>query len=123
MKNYIIETKFSNCTLKVKDVFSEDKLHFTLNIEIITSKFTTSYTFNELIYWQLPFKKKENCLEIYDECSNDCRCIIDKEKIELIIKDDKISNISLIKLNQGEDQEKLIDFIIELNALCETLLK
>lgn len=121
MEKYIFETKFSNFTLKVKDIKCEDHLHFSFKIEINTSKFDTSYTFEEMIYWQLPFHKKENVLDIYDECATDCKCKFNNKIFELIIKDDVKSNVINIKLNDGEDQEKLIDFFIELNALCENI--
>ena len=123
MENYILKTNFSNFTLIVKNVNCTDYLHFSLTLEVITSKFNLSYNFEEMIYWQLPFYKKENKLEIYDECNTDCKCNLNKEKFELIIKDEEKSNITIIKLNKGEDQEKLFDFINELIALCETIFQ
>lgn len=119
MENYIIEANFSNFSLKISDLICEDSLHFSFKIAIKTSKFTTSYVFNEMIYWQLPFMSKKNMLDIYDECATDCKCKLNFEKFELIIKDDTKSNITTIKLNNDSDQEKLSDFLIELNSLCE----
>ena len=60
MDNFDIVKSFFNGTLKFYNFKSLDNLHISFDVELTTALFQISYRFNELIYLQLPFYKKEN---------------------------------------------------------------
>ena len=122
MDNFDIVKSFFNGTLKFYNFKSSDNLHISFDVELTTALFQISYRFNELIYLQLPFYKKENKLEFFDECCQKCRLNVNGDYIELKIETDNVSSVNKISLNQFEDKEVLNDFFIEFNAVTQTVI-
>lgn len=116
--NYEVSQKFENFLLKIKDIRGKDELHFSFTVQISTDDIGVEYNFSEMAYWQLPYNEDKYELNIFDECAQDCKCKIDKDGIELIIKNDSVENFTRIKFTTY-DQEKVESFFEEFNAICK----
>lgn len=116
--NYEVSQNFENFLLKIKDIGVIDELHFSFTVQISTDNISEEYNFSEMAYWQLPYNEDKYELNIFDECAQDCKCKIDKDGIELIIKNDRVENITKIKFTT-DDQEKVESFFEEFNAICK----
>lgn len=119
----MVRQQFSNALLTIDEIECPDGLHFTFRVSIRTQQFEIGYTFSEMIFWQLSFKEHAEVLSIYDENDQDCKCKIDRSGIMLTIKNDHLSNDTVIKFNEFEDQDRLVDWFIEFNATCEVIFE
>ena len=112
-----------NGSVKIRNLKSEDGLHFSFNINVRTQNLSFSYNFGEVVYFRMEDFLNENSTKLQDvnymgnflELTKDYFCIsINQNGAE--------SNIKL-DINQFEDQEILTNFLIELKAYYEVLRK
>lgn len=117
---------FKNGTITISNLKTEDSdynCHFSFDINVKT--FNTSYTYNfgEAVYFSMysfidgkqPKLQDENSIGNYIELT--------KEYFSITVNQEGFMSNLKIDFDNFEDQEELSNFLIELNAYCETLIR
>ena len=115
--------KFKNGTITISNLKSEDKLHFNFDINISTPNISYTYHFGESVYFSMYDFIDRKQEKLCDEDAMDNYLEITKECFGIIINQEEVSSNLKLNFDIWEDQDKLIDFLIELKATCEVLLE
>ncbi|MBO5395040.1 MAG: hypothetical protein J6A28_03990 [Clostridia bacterium] len=115
--------KFKNGTISILNLKSEDKLHFSFDINISTPVSSYSYHFGESVYFSMYEFLDGTRERICDEDSRDNYLELTKECFGIIINQEGVSAHVRLTFDMWEDQERLQDFLLELKATCEVLLQ
>lgn len=121
-----IKGEFKYGTITISNLKTEDgdyKCHFEFDVNISMYNIDSTYHFGEAMY-----------LSMYDFIDNKQDYLVDENEMDnrlemtkeyFAIKTDKEGSSSYIKINfdMWDDQEKLVDFLIELKAECEVLMQ
>ena len=121
-----IKGEFKNGTITISNLKTEDgdyKCHFEFDVNISMYHIGITYHFGEAMY-----------LSMYDFIDHKEEYLVDENEIDnrlemtkeyFAVKTDKEGSASYIRINfdMWDDQEKLVDFLIELKAACEVLMQ
>lgn len=117
--------KFKNGIITISNLKTEEdehKYHFSFDINVTTNNSSFNYNFGEVVYFRmydfidlkLSKLQDENYMENYLELT--------KDYFSIVIKEDGFISTIKLDFDKFEDQEVLSNFLIELNAYCETLI-
>ena len=121
-----IKGEFKNGTIIISNLKIEDgeyKCHFSFDVNISAYNMDFTYHFSETLYismYDFIDHKKEYLVdenEIYN------RLEMTKEYFAIKVDNEGISSYVKINFDMWEDQDKLVDFLIELKAECEVLMQ
>ena len=118
--------KFKNGTIIISNLKTEEgeyKCHFNFDVSISTPSISYTYHLGETVYFSMyDFidGKEEKLLD--ENCIDNC-LEMTKEHFAIKINQEGVNASIQLNFDKFEDQYKLDDFLVELKASCEYLMR
>lgn len=117
--------KFKNGSITISNLKTEevDKFHFSFDVSIKTYNFSLTYNFGEVACFNMYNVIDGKQTKLQDENFMGNFLEFTKDFFSISINENGVASNIKLNFNQFEDQEILFDFLNELNAWCETLIR
>jgi len=117
--------KFKNGVITISNLKTEEdyKTHFSFDVNIKIQNLAFTYNFGEIVYFSMYDFIDGKQSKLQDENTMENYLELTKAFFNISVNQDGVKSNIKIEFDKFEDQDILSEFLIELNAWCETLIK